>query len=407
MNLQFLKEQMRTRGLDAVIASSHVNTSYLTDGALTTPWAFMKWSPVYVIVPREGASALVCVSRYYDRGDTYPDPPDWIDEVHALGKGEDLGALDSKRIVESLADLLRKKNLSRGVLGIEMGGKDRSSMPLAVYEVLRRRLPAATFEAADNAFLATRISKTDEEVGLIQEAIEIDQAAIQHALSLIAPGVLISDLWHSLRSSVERGGGLFWGSHLINLDGGTDELYKGTRFGEDEVYTFDTFITTWSYTEGRRRHYWADLARCGTATKPSNADVELYREAGEISKALAECIRVDQTIPEANSALVKGLERWKEYRPVVLVHSVGLSVHEQPMFQVGNLENGFWIFDEEEEAHFKFRHSTPFQIELDLRPRDTGSHPLHVEDTYLLTEMGADRMTTWPFALYYDGQWML
>lgn len=187
-------ELMERFGLDALIAATRENVTYLSDFA---PWGqavhryFQR--PDFVVFPKQQDQAPALLLYLGEATYAAAQPP-WIKEIYTYGQPRSpryegpgpmtaeeerfFSVLDGAKIkgknpAEALADLLRERGLSRGHIAL-----DHEGMAQEVKESLRSALPQAKFSDASDLFRLIRMVKTPEEIARLRKAAELNERAI-------------------------------------------------------------------------------------------------------------------------------------------------------------------------------------------------------------------------------------
>lgn len=216
-------------GLDAVIATSPVNVTYLSDFHCWLSPLFREYmvSPGgssrliqqnFAVLPAEGEPALV-VEPYFavDAVET------WVTDIRIAGGGdfEDRGADDGEQApagrtaavvdlirrgaahspLDALIALLEERGLAGARLGVEFDGLDAR-----LAERLRERLPRAELRDCTSVLRLIRAVKSGEELERLRAAATAAEEAGQAAFALGGAGVRTGELERVYRAGLgERG----------------------------------------------------------------------------------------------------------------------------------------------------------------------------------------------------------
>ncbi len=203
------REYMAGCGLDALIATSPVNVTYLSDFHNWLSTQFREYMVLpgassrliqqnFALLPRDGEPALV-VEPYFavDAVQT------WVSDVRIAGGGdfEDPGTGDGSRVaeliragaaanpVDALAAAIEDRGLTRGRLGIELDG-----LADDVVAALRARLPHARLLECSNLLRLVRAVKSDDELQRLRAAATTAEQAAADAFAAARAGTTLRDL---------------------------------------------------------------------------------------------------------------------------------------------------------------------------------------------------------------------
>ena len=209
------KAFMRECGLDALIATSHVNITYFSGyfcwldptirGYMLQPGAPARLAlPGYAVFPLEGEPALVLNPLFAINGVDL-----WVRDIHVFGDSGVDATLTSTELpenhlrihdllmtppqsatsLEALLRILKERGLQGGRLGVEMGGlaTDRQVQ-------LRDEIPRASLLDCSNLIQLIRMVKNEYEVSLLTRSAEINEQAGMQVLAEAVPGRSLQDM---------------------------------------------------------------------------------------------------------------------------------------------------------------------------------------------------------------------
>ena len=232
------EEAMRRFGLDALVAASPVNITYLSDYRcwldplfkeyMSAPGGSSERGQSYALLPLEGEPALVVSALFaVNAADAwvrdlrpYGDPglDDGLAPGHDSGGGTPgpLGG-DDRRFydllhpparhgspAEALAALLRDRGLDAGTIGVDIEG-----WPAREKARVEGLLPRARLKNCTNLFRWIRMVKSAEEIARLRRSAEINERAAMDSLALASPGRPMADLIRSLPCARRRVGRRF------------------------------------------------------------------------------------------------------------------------------------------------------------------------------------------------------
>ncbi len=202
-------------GLDALIATSHVNITYFSGyfcwldptirGYMLQPGAPASLAlPGYAVFPLEGEPALVLNPLFAINGADL-----WVRDIHVFGDSGIDETLTSDELpdnhlcihnllmapprastsLEALLQILEERGLRDGRLGVDMEGltSDRQAE-------LRDQLPGASLRDCSNLVRLIRMVKNEYEVDLLTRSAEINEQAGMQVLAEASPGRSLQDL---------------------------------------------------------------------------------------------------------------------------------------------------------------------------------------------------------------------
>ncbi len=191
-----LRDALRDRGVDCAIVCAS-NLFYLTNGILgerlgllptelLRPTVTLHWRNLVDIPP----DALSHIQR-------------WIED---LRQGNDASAL---------VDRIRELRLEKGVIGLGLSNVlGQGGLAHVFYAELQAAFPSARFVDISDIFATARAIKSDEEVGVIEQANRLFDIAIRGVCERVRPGMLGASIIHEgTRAMWEAGGDL--GSTLV------------------------------------------------------------------------------------------------------------------------------------------------------------------------------------------------
>lgn len=234
LNKARAKQVMQEHEIDALVASTPENVTYLSDFRSIGQNFFGR--SIFAILPFENSTEPALVIA---KGDTAAISihPSWISDVRFFGKYDITlpGEIEkiteeeatAKRYIEqswpkaetdvfsSLARVLADKGLTgpRKRIAVDEGGLTPAS-----YEVLREKMPSADWVFARKIFKEIRMIKTSEEIGRLKRASEIAQAGMEAAVGEARAGMAENELAKIVYSTVIKKGGT---AYFVNLHCGT------------------------------------------------------------------------------------------------------------------------------------------------------------------------------------------
>jgi Xaa-Pro aminopeptidase len=354
-----LERAMDEQGLDAVVASSPWNVSYLSgvslDFALST----------YLVTARDGRQGLVIneADAYFMRNDTA------ISDVRAFPYGDTTAAAGLEAAALA-SELLTDMGLARARVGLE-----DDFLPALYRSHIAALLPDATLAFGSPAMSEARIHKTPSEIEIIRRAAYSTDKAIRVGFALSRVGDTERDVANAMQAAILRYGATQL-SHTICSAGvqstvvHAHPLDKPIRPGEVIHVDFG----------GAFSGYMTDLSRNAVVEEASPKQREIYRNLWEIEQLLLERIRPGVVARELFATADAAFSRvGLTYPWGTLGHSTGLRVHE-----------GFEITRTSDRV-------IEAGMVLNIEPThiEPGDARYHVEDTILVTETGVELLSNY------------
>ncbi len=212
-------EAMNMNKLDALVASTPENVSYLCD--IPQVPRVVSEAEAHGVTFREGEPALVIPAVAVDQWAQSESP---VKDVKTYGefyyyKTEplDYGALSraekriadvyfghpgrKREIVAALVELFRERDLVKGRVGF-----DEMHVPTSRLRLIKKKLPKVRFVAANSIFQEIRMVKSPDEIERIRKAVEATEQAIQAVMEASKPGVKNTELQSIYRTTIMRQG---------------------------------------------------------------------------------------------------------------------------------------------------------------------------------------------------------
>lgn len=208
------------------------------------------------------------------------------------------------------------------------------------------------------------------EIPSLWRALSANEGAVQNLFNVVVPGMTPDDLKEEFTKEIRRRGfsGEVSGAAFVVGEGGVgpklrlnQPLEEGDLWGMDFQFACDGF--------------YSDIGRYAVLGEPSPERLARHGRILELEDAIAEAIRPGRTIAEA---LESGLPH-PDLQPHAGGHRVGLEMHEHPEFPA-----------QEEERDHRAILGTVMCVEI-WAGLDGG-----IEDEFLVTENGLQRLTTLP-----------
>ena len=247
------------------------------------------------------------------------------------------------------------------------------------FEHLRRELPKARIESAEEIVSELRLKKSDEEAALMKRASKIAEAALEFTLRDVKPGRKEIEIASKLSSELLRrgGGGISFGP--IVLSGPKSALPHGVP-DEREMQEGEFLLIDFGTSFGG---YHCDITRTFVVSgSPTDRMREVYEAVlqANIRGVAASRPGVTYDYVHKNCQANLHARRFKQFMTHRTGHGLGLEIHEPPSVMAGNddvVEQG-----------------AVFTIEPGLYLEGWGG--VRIEDNVRVTEQGCELLTSSP-----------
>ena len=339
VNVARLEQRLDEAGLDAVVARTGINFTYLAGFAYPGTLARhldLADSPraVFLVWPRHGEPRIVvnAIAEGLARRDS------WVEQF-------DLYEGYVEPPAERLAKVLRDMGLAGGKVGFELG-----FISFADAGILRRALPEIAMRDVTALMDDVRAVKTNGEIALLKRGADLlDEAYLKHFPS-VRPGMRERDLHAALVAECIAGGCHF--VHGILNSSRNTVAYAGESdfpFAAGDAVRTDYV----AYLAGYPGHQ----SRCAVVGRPSEEQRRRYHIVRDAYRdAIAAC-QVGRTAGEVYEAvLARFAAADLPFHSMLAGHSVGCWWHQQePVISRGNprrLEEGMVIAMEPHVDHW-------------------------------------------------------
>jgi Xaa-Pro aminopeptidase len=310
-----LKNGIVTHGLDAIIASSPENVTYVS-GFVVPSQSLMRWRHAAVIVTADGRISMVAI----DMEATTVRAHAGIDDVRIYREFTD-DPMD--KLVESLKDL----NLDRSRIGVEL-----EFLPARDFATLEKNLPDVHWVAADAIFNKRRQIKTPNELALLRSLSKLTDKAIGDALRSARVGMSEMELAGTLLASLFGGGAE--GYKLMIIASGERSQFPNVgptdrKLQKGDIIRMEIF--------GQKNGYLTGVCRTAVVGDATPEQYKIWSNLIECKHLVMDLIKPGGSCPEVYR---KFLQKFSElgFEPISFVaHGIGLHLHEEPyMGRYGN-----------------------------------------------------------------------
>jgi Xaa-Pro aminopeptidase len=370
--LDRVRALMAERGLDALVVRAPDNVLYLTNF-----WGMKGYDAC--VFPREGEPVLICLeASEEDAART-----SWATELRLIrGYAEDDPRPVPARALDAALELT--KDYEHVGLELSMGTQASDRMvgePTTFTKGWFDAWPGA--EDAMAVLNPARAIKTSQEVERVRLANEICAAAMEHVRAALRPGMKESEaaaIWQGF----VHGEGTGWRG-MVELAFGFSLVWSGegiktfTATGERPVAKHEpTLFEIWVCADG----YWCDHTKLLCPGEPSARYRELEAGLLELYGRAVDHCRPGASLPDLDVLVRDGLAAigypGQPSHPVC--HGVGVRAHEPPY------------------AHQASDGEVAEGMVLAIEPGCywEGGGGLRVEDNFLITEAGAEKLSPFP-----------
>ena len=385
IDISRIQRYLEEHGLDAVMATEPLTTSYLKN-LYSLDHVTMDFTnhPTFPVFPRRGDPFII------DYMSWNPPPevrPSWIKQYYP-GQGSGLLGLE-KNLVE-LAGALHEHGLQHARLGIDLG-----FFPVTAFHRLQELMPDVEFVNAQSLFWQLRAVKSEQELGFIRRAVEASEKAFLEIVKSASEGASVRELGRVFARAVFGPGTEYRWCSVLSIQPEWFEqppAAASVYFSPDYRLRKDDHVAICFDMGVACEGYISDMARAlyvGRAPPELEARFDFHRVVQRIVSVL---LKPGMSAREVWQACHEAFKRelGDDYIsllglpgiPFAGLHGVGLAAHERP----------YVSFQEPLEAHdedVRFETNTVFTIE-----------PGCTEDMYVLADSGPQRLTTLPLQLY-------
>jgi Xaa-Pro aminopeptidase len=346
---------MKAAGMDALVAHSMDNVTYTT-GFLVPSQASNRFRRAIAVLAGDdfGCQIVVTVEAPLARERSR------FSDVRAYDQFADDPA-------DTLADALTEAGADRGRIALEL-----DYLPAQDYVRLRERLPNAEFVHARDIFFEARMIKTDAEVTLLREVGELSEHVMEQALARVQPGMKETELFAFINNEM-----LSAGCDAVKIQIGSGARSGITNckpsskpFERDDVIRIEIL--------GDRQSYRSNITRTAVLGSPTNEQNAIWSVLIGARDRCEAMLQPGTRVPDLWAAYVATCRKGN-IEPTLrfLGHGIGQTIHEEP-----------YITDSRD---ITLRPNVTHTMEpLYMIPGRMG---FHVEDMYLITETGHDKMT--------------
>ncbi|MBT0669546.1 aminopeptidase P family protein [Novosphingobium profundi] len=309
-------------GIDAVIASTPVNTYYLSSWATDASWGFGDLA--LAILPRDHARDAAVLTVEVDMGQPQQGQGTWMivrgyARKPGLGAGGVQGVLTSEGLPqnhpEAIAQYLREVALDRGRIAFEDRG-----LGLDVDALLGGTL---TVLPARDLLRDMRMVKTPAEMAHMRAAARKTELALQVAAEAVAAGATCAEAERVFWSAAALAGGRPVFLLITPYRAGLGRLPKTATLEPGDMVTFDA--------TAEFAHYTSDIGRTAVIGEPSAEQLRRYNATRLGWQAALPHFRPGALSRDVENAVIASIQDHgnPDFKAAGL-HSVGLEHTDHP-----------------------------------------------------------------------------
>jgi Xaa-Pro dipeptidase len=310
-----LRKRVATEGLDAIIAVSPENVTYVS-GFVVPSQSLMRWRHAICIVTADGRISMVAIDMEANTVKAHAG----IDDLRVYREF-------TEDPMDKLADTLKDLKLDRGKIGIEM-----EFLPAKDFTALQKNLPAVQWVAGDTIFNKARQLKTAKELELLRSLSKLTDKAIGDTLRQAKVGMSEMDLAGLLLSALFAGGAENY--KLMIIASGERSQFPNVGPTERKLEAGDLIRME---IFGQKNGYLAGICRTAVVGDATPEQWQIWSNLIECKYLVMDLIRPGASCPEIYRQF---LQKFSElgFEPISFVaHGIGLHLHEEPyMGRYGN-----------------------------------------------------------------------
>jgi Xaa-Pro aminopeptidase len=303
-----LRRRIAAAGLDAIVASSPENVTYVS-GFVVPSQSLMRWRHAAVIVTADGKVSMVAI----DMEATTVRAHAGIDDLRIYREFSD-------DPMNKLADALGDLQLDRAEVAVEM-----EFLPAKDFAALQRRLPNVQWAAADGLFNKARQIKTPGELALLKSLSKLTDNAIGTALRSAKIGMSEMELAGTLLTTLFAGGAESY--KLMIIASGERSEFPNVGPSERKLKHGDIIRME---IFGQKSGYLTGVCRTAVVGDATPEQYKIWSNLIECKYLVMDLIKPGASCPEIYR---KFLEKFSQlgFEPISFVaHGIGLHLHEEP-----------------------------------------------------------------------------
>lgn len=386
VNRKRAEEIMKKYGVEAIIASSPENVTYLSDFWDISHW-FIKGTQVYTVLPLDRSIDPFIVTSVGALDQAAIEKNCWIGKFYTYGKfftqvPDEEGFLKTEQKLKKLLNNMKKGEdpisaLINGLTESGLIGKriaiDEMNITPKLFESIRKKVSNTEILYGYSMMREIRAVKTEEEVKRLQSSAEIIEKGFLSAIQNIHEGMSEIEITDILRQTVIEQGGL---PFLTCIGAGHNSAFPNVIATDYKVKKGDLirFDVGCLY-----KNYFSDTARIAVLGKPTEKQ-KVYYNAVKIGEEQAlKLIKPGTRTSEIFREAVEGVRKAgiPHYERNHVGHGIGIECYDLPSITP--------LSDDILEEGMVLNIETPYY--------ELGFGGVQVEDTLLVTESGYQQLT--------------
>ncbi|MDQ0256266.1 Xaa-Pro aminopeptidase [Evansella vedderi] len=294
--LEQVREQFSKYEIDGILISSSYNRQYMT--------GFTGTAGVALISEKE--AKFITDFRY-------------VEQAQEQAKGFEI-VQHSGPIQEEIAKQVKE-------LGIKQLGFEKDHVTYSAFETYKQTIETSLIPVS-GLVEKMRLIKDESEISIIKEAVQIADAAFEHILSYIRPGVKEIDVSNELEFFMRKKGAVSSSFDIIVASGYRSALPHGVA--SDKVIESGELVTLdfGAYYKG----YCSDITRTVAVGNPSDELKKIYNTVLEAQLKGVQGIKPGITGKDADALTRDHIteQGYGDYFGHSTGHGLGMEVHEGP-----------------------------------------------------------------------------
>ena len=348
------RQMMQEHGIDCLYVTAGPNMTYFTGwSAYAGGWPV--WLSAFLL-PLTGEAVLIISKMHYD---IFKHTGSWVKDVRTHMDGEDPTG--------HLGEVLKEMGLARGRIAVD----DR--MWFGDYRLLQEVAPDAQVVSGSFIIDGLRMIKDAAEIEMLRKANEISGVGFQRAAEVIRAGV--SEYQAAMEISQAM------------LNAGSERMGVGGHFRSLSPRIIEPGDIIDIDIGGTWKGYGTDTARNVFVAPVSKEAERMWQVTAEAFDATFEIIKPGVPLEEVDRTCVQYMARHGYQQVWKVGHGVGLGgVHEAPLVQAGEtmLTKAGMVFVVDPGCFV---------------PDQWRDIPIHIENAIVVTENGAENLTTYTHEL--------
>ncbi len=346
---------MAAGGFDALVALSPDNVTY-TAGFLVPSQLTNRFRRAITVLTGTGFACQIVVT---------------VEENLARERSRflDIRPYDqfSQMAVDVLADALIEARVDKGRIAIEL-----DFMPAEDYIRLTERVPQARFEHARDIYFQTRMVKTDEEITMLRKVADLTEGVMGDVLAAVRPGMTEAEIGTRITAEMLTGG-----CERVKCQVGSG-IRSGITNCAPTLKAVEGGDVVRVEILGDMDNYRSNVTRTAVVGKPTQEQLAIWRTMIDARDTCEAMLRPGTAVADLYRTYA-GICRAGGIEPTLkfLGHGIGQTIHEEPYIA--------------EARDIVLQPNITHTMEpLYMMPGRMG---FHVEDMYLITDDGYEKLT--------------